>query len=54
MTEIFLVGDKDSEKKNSWLAMTNNQEEATKLLGTLEGATCMKTVEVKPSRRKRK
>jgi hypothetical protein len=47
MTKIYLVGDDNAPKTNSWLAMTNSAEEAARLLEELEGASRMKTIEVK-------
>ncbi len=49
-TLVHLVGDKDSSKTNSWLAMTNSLKEAERLVGTMAGATSVKTIEVKPPR----
>jgi len=42
---IYLVGHKKSHKYNSWLAMTNDADEADKLLHELPKATCIKEVE---------
>jgi hypothetical protein len=55
-TKVYLVGDKDSLKTNSWLAMTNCLDEVEHLMETLPNATQNKEIEVKPprSRRKRK
>ena len=47
-TIVYVVGPEEALKTNQWLAMTNSHEEAYKLLETLEGATIMKEVEVKP------
>jgi hypothetical protein len=45
--EVYLVGDEDSPKTNSWLAMTNSKTEALNLLETLEGACTYKSITVK-------
>ena len=49
---IYFVGNKSSEKRNSWLAMTADKEAANKLLSTIKGATCVveKKVDVTPRR----
>lgn len=47
-TKVWVVGDANAPKTNQWLAMTNDYEAAKGLLGTLEGATEIKEVEVKP------
>lgn len=52
-TFIHLVGDKDSPKTNSWLAMCADEEAAQEALETIEGATTTKVVEVKPYRPRR-
>lgn len=53
MTTIYLVGDKDSEKRNSWLAMTNCEQRAKELLAEL-GGVVIKPLEVPPPKRKKK
>jgi hypothetical protein len=45
---IYLVGDKDAPKTNQWLAMTNSETEAKRLLEELPGAVTMKEKEVRP------
>lgn len=47
-TVVYVVGPEEALKTNQWLAMTNNHDEALGLLVTLEGATTIKEVEVKP------
>lgn len=47
---LYLVGHKKSEKYNSWLAMTNNAEEADKLLHELPKAAVVKEVTVEASK----
>ena len=47
-TIVYVVGPEEALKTNQWLAMTNSHEEAQRLVGTLEGATTIKEVEVKP------
>jgi hypothetical protein len=47
MIKLYLVGDESSPKSNSWLAMTNSPEEATRLLDELEGACTYKSITVK-------
>ena len=49
-TMVYLVGDKASTKTNSWLAMTNDPEEANRLLEEIDEAVVTKAVEVKPRR----
>jgi len=39
---LYLVGDDESAKNNSWWAMTNSQEKAADLLVELPGATQIK------------
>ncbi len=48
---IYLVGDKNSLKANSYLAMTNSLEEAERLLEELPTAVTIKKVGVKNGRR---
>ena len=50
--KLYLVGDQNSPKTNSWLAMTNCEAEALNLLNTLEGASCTKCIDVPPARRR--
>lgn len=52
VTKLWLVGDKNATKTNSWLAMTNDEAEAQRLLETLDGATCTKSIDVPPARRR--
>ncbi len=49
-TLVHLVGDKDSSKTNSWLAMTNSLKAAEMLVEDMAEATLVKTIEVKPPR----
>jgi hypothetical protein len=44
---LYLVGNEESAKANSWWAMTNSESKAQELLGTLEGATTIKAFEPK-------
>ena len=46
MAKVYLVGTEESPKTNQWLAMTNDKEEAAKLLESLEGACRMKAIDV--------
>ena len=55
MSEIvYLVGDKDAAKRNSWLAMTDSAEEAQRLLDELPSAVQTKEVKVPPPRRRKR
>jgi hypothetical protein len=45
--KVYLVGDENAPKTNSWLAMTNSADEAARLLEELDGAARMKTITVK-------
>ena len=45
--KVYLVGDKNSEKTNSWLAMTNCANKAAELLAEMEGATSLRIINVK-------
>lgn len=47
MAKVYLVGTEESPKTNFWLAVTNDKEEAAKLLESLEGACRMKAIDVK-------
>ena len=47
---VYLVGDKNSLKANSYLAMTNSLEEAERLVKELPEAVTIKKVEVKNAR----
>ncbi len=51
--KVYLVGDKDAPKKNSWMAITNSLEEAEKFLTETPKAVNMKTIEVKERHRGR-
>ena len=53
-TKVYLVGDKDAPKTNSWKAMTNNWSEAERLKAEMGPTATHKVVEVKPQRGKRK
>ncbi len=53
-SKVWVVGDESSPKTNQWLAMTNNKDEAEKLLTTLEGASTLKEVDVRPPRNNRR
>jgi hypothetical protein len=53
-TIVYVVGPEEALKTNQWLAMTNSHEEAYKLLETLDGATTIKEVEVRPSAKSRR
>lgn len=44
--KLYLVGDKESEKTNSWLAMTNDIAQAQYLIETIEAATSLKIIDV--------
>jgi hypothetical protein len=45
-TKVYLVGDVNAADNNRWLAMTNDIEEASRLLEELQGAARMKTIYV--------
>ena len=45
--KLYLIGDENAPKNNSWLAMTNSADEAARLLEELEGAARMKPITVK-------
>jgi hypothetical protein len=45
--KIYLIGDIDSPKNNSWLAMTNDIKQVEILLDTLEDACTYKSIRVK-------
>ena len=47
-TIVYVVGPEEALKTNQWLAMTDSLKEAYRLIETLEGATTIKEVEVKP------
>ena len=53
-TIVYVVGPEEALKTNQWLAMTDSLKEAYRLLETLEGATTMKEVEVKPRAKSRR
>ena len=42
---LYLIGDENSKKTNSWLAMTNNEETAEVLMKEIEGASTIKMLE---------
>ena len=44
--KLYLIGDENAPKNNSWMAMTNSAEEAARLLEELDGAARMKTITV--------
>ena len=50
-TKVYLVGDKDSPKANSWLAMTNNWGEAERLMKEIGPEATHKVVIPKPPRK---
>ena len=50
---VWLVGDDQSSKTNSWLAMTNDENNVAALMEQL-GGTTVKSIEVKPRRRRKK
>lgn len=47
MTKVYLVGDKNSVKNNSWLAMTNDLGEAERLVKEIPEAVNIKPIEVR-------
>lgn len=51
--KVYLVGDENAPKTNSWQAMTNNWSEAERLLKELGPTYTHKVVEVKPPRSKK-
>ena len=51
--KIYLVGDKDAPKTNSWEAMTNNWAEAERLLKDMGVGSTHKVVNVTPKGGKR-
>ena len=51
--KIYLVGDKDAPKTNSWEAMTNNWNEASRLKTELGPTATHKVVTVEPPRKRR-
>lgn len=54
-TIVYLVGDKNSEKRNSWLAMTNDLDLAVEYVKEgRKGATMYREVKVPPPRRRRR
>lgn len=52
-TTIWLVGDKDAEANNSWLAMTNDDGEIPRLMQELGGVVYKKII-VKPQKSRRR
>lgn len=50
-TELYLVGDENSEKKNQWLCVTNCYAEACRVLDDEPTACKVKTIKVKPRRK---
>lgn len=44
--KLYLVGNDESEKTNSWLAMTNDIRQAQNLIENMEGATALKIIDV--------
>jgi len=54
MTKLWLVGDKNATKKNSWAAMTNSEEEAQRILKEDATLTTIKVIEAPQGRRKAK
>ena len=51
-TTIYLVGTKESVKANSYEHITNNETEAARLAGAIEGGLYV-SKEVKPQRRRK-
>ena len=45
--KVYLVGDEDSPKTNSWLAMTNSIEEANRLMEEMGDTCSFKSITVK-------
>ena len=48
-TKVYLIGDKDAVKNNSYDAMTNCLNEAERLVSEIQGGL-VKTIEVSPKR----
>lgn len=51
-TVIYLVGNQDSPKTNSWLHMTNSATKAQELADAIEGGVVREKVVRPPKRRK--
>ena len=53
MSKVYLVGDKNAPKTNSWASMTNSWEAAEKLLKDMGPTATHKVLDVQPPRGKR-
>jgi hypothetical protein len=53
MSKVYVVGDKNAPKTNSWDSMTNSLEEAERLVKELGPQATMKEVKVPPPRRRK-
>jgi hypothetical protein len=49
-TKVYLVGDENAQKNNSWVAMTNNMERAIKEMGAITNGQ-IKTITVEELKR---